>query len=155
MRFTDEVAWGAADFVFAGTLIFGTGLAYVLAARKGSGIAYRVALGMALLAMFLLVWMNLAVGIIGSEGNPANLMYAGVLLVGIAGALIARFKPRGMARAMSAAALAQALIAAVALIAKWGQPLSGPLETLLLNGIFFAMFAGSAWLFRRAARVPV
>jgi hypothetical protein len=39
--------------------------------------------------MFL-VWMNLAVGIIGSEDNPANLMFGGVLALGILGAFIAR-----------------------------------------------------------------
>jgi hypothetical protein len=29
---------------------------------------------------------------------------------------------------------------------------SGPAELVLLNGFFIACFAGSAWLFRRAAR---
>ena len=28
------------------------------------------------------IWMNLAVGIIGNEENPANLVYSGVLAVG-------------------------------------------------------------------------
>ncbi len=51
--------------------------------------AYRFAVGVALAAAFLLVWMNLAVGLIGSEDNPANLMYFGVLAVGFIGAIIA------------------------------------------------------------------
>lgn len=34
MQFTDEVAWTLSDFVIAGTLLFGTGLTYVLVARK-------------------------------------------------------------------------------------------------------------------------
>ena len=34
--------------------------------------AYRAAVGVAIAAAFILVWMNLAVGIIGSEDNPAN-----------------------------------------------------------------------------------
>ena len=55
----------------------------------------------------MLVWINLAVGIIGSEDNPANLMYGGVLAVGVAGAVAARFRPGGMARALAATALAQ------------------------------------------------
>jgi hypothetical protein len=53
--------------------------------------AYRAAVGVAIAAAFILVWMNLAVGIIGSEDNPANLMYGGVLAIGIIGAVIARF----------------------------------------------------------------
>jgi hypothetical protein len=48
-------AWNLADFVFAGALIFGTGLTYVLVARKAGNIAYRAAVGVALAAAFLLV----------------------------------------------------------------------------------------------------
>jgi hypothetical protein len=51
----------------------------------------------------------LASGIIGQDGDPANMMYFGVLAVGITGAVIARFRPAGMARALIAMALAQAL----------------------------------------------
>jgi len=60
---------------------------------------YRFAVGIALAAAFILVWLSLGVGIIGRDGDPANVMYFGVLAVGIIGALIARFRPRGMARA--------------------------------------------------------
>ena len=34
MQFTDEVAWDLADFVVAGILLFGAGLAYELIATK-------------------------------------------------------------------------------------------------------------------------
>lgn len=64
MQFTDEVAWGPADFVVVGALLLGTGFMYELAARKASGIAYRAAAGVALVASLLLIWINLAVGII-------------------------------------------------------------------------------------------
>jgi peptidoglycan/LPS O-acetylase OafA/YrhL len=113
---------------------------------------YRSAIGVALAAAFILVWLSLGVGIIGKDGDPANLMYFGVLAVGIIGAIIARLQPHGMARALFATALAQALVAAIALIAGLGLPWSGPAEILVLNGFFIALFAGSAWLFRRAAR---
>src|SRR3712207_2936337 len=76
-----EAAWTLSDFVFAGALIFGTGLGYALVARKAGNIAYRFAVGVAFAAAFLLAWMNLAVGLIGSEDNLANLMYVGVLAV--------------------------------------------------------------------------
>lgn len=113
--------------------------------------AYRSAAGMALVAAILLIWLSLGVGIIGKDGDPANMMYFGVIAVGIVGALVARFQPRGMARALAAAALAQALVAVIAVAAGLGLPWSGPAEILILNAFFVAMFGGSAWLFRRAA----
>lgn len=153
MQVTDEVAWGVFDFVFAGALVGGTGLMYEFVARRAGNIAYRAAVAVALAAAFMLVWLVGAVGVIGEDGDPADLMYGGVLAVGIVGAAVARLRPEGMARALLAMALAQALVAAIALIAgKHQAPISSALEILGLNGLFVALFAGSAWLFRRAAR---
>ncbi len=152
MQVTDQVVWDVADFAFFGALLVGAGVTYELAARMTGNTAYRAAAGVALAAAFLLVWVNGAVGIIGSEDNDANLMYGGVLAVGIIGAIIARFQPDGMARALFATALAQALVAVIALLAGLGSPWSGPGEILILNGFFVALFVGSAWLFRKAAR---
>jgi hypothetical protein len=153
MQFTDEVAWGVFDFAVAGALLGGTGLMYALAARKKGNIVYRSAVGVALAAALFLVWLVLAVGVIGDTGDPADLMYVGVLAVGIIGAVIARFRPHGMARALLATALAQALVAVIALIAgKHQAPISSVSEILGLNGFFVALFIGSAWLFRHAAR---
>jgi hypothetical protein len=116
--------------------------------------AYRAAVGVALAAAFILVWLSLGVGIIGADGDPANMMYFGVLAVGIIGAIVARFRPHGMARALFATALAQALVAVIALIIGLGSPWSPPgvLGTLILNGFFAALFVGSALLFRYAGR---
>jgi len=160
MQFTDEVAWSLADFVVAGALLLGAGFTYELVARKGGHIAYRAAVGLALAAALLLVWMNLAVGIIGSEDDPANLMYLGVLAVGLIGAVIARLEQRGMARALFATALAQALVPVIALIiwkpsitsdaSGWGS--AGVLGVFGLNAFFVMLFVGSALLFRRAVR---
>ena len=144
-------AWSLADFVVAGALIFGTGLTYALVARKAGNMAYRAAVGVALAAL-LLVWINLAVGVIGTEDELANLMYVGVLFVGIVGAIVARFRPDGMARALLAAALAQALVAVIALIAGLGHPASPPLEILGVSGFFVTLFVGSALLIRYAGR---
>ena len=147
MQFTDEVDWNLADFVVAGALLFSAGLAYELVGRKAGNIAYRTAVGVAVGTALVLVWSNLAVGTIGSEDHPANLMYLGVIAVGIVGALVARLRPQGMARAMLATALALAVVAVIALVTGLGRPL----EVVLLNAFFAALFAGSAWLFRRAA----
>lgn len=152
MQFTDGVNWDVADFVIAGALLVGVGVPYELAVRKTGDTAYRAAVGVALAAAFLLVWVNGAVGIIGSEDNDANLVYYGVLAVGLIGAFVARFRPGGMARALAVTALAQASVAVVALVAGLVSPGSGPLEIAALNGFFVSLFVGSAWLFRRAAR---
>jgi len=150
MQITDQVVWDVADFAMFGALLLGASVTYELAVRMTGNTAYRSAVGVVLAAAFILVWLSLGVGIIGADGDPANLMYFGVLAVGIIGAVIARFQPRGMARALLATALAQALVAAIALIAGLGYRWSGPLEILALNGFFVALFVGSAWLFRRA-----
>jgi hypothetical protein len=114
--------------------------------------AYRAATGLALAAALMLIWLSLGVGIIGRDGDPANAMYFGVIAVGLIGAIIARFRPQGMVWALLAMALVQALVTAIALIARLGLPYSGPAEILGLNGFFIALFAASAWLLRRAAR---
>lgn len=146
--------WDLFDFAFMGTLLFGTGLAYELVARKAGTIAYRTAVGVALAAAFLLVWVNAAVGIIGDD-NPANLMYFGVLAVGLISTAIARLEPRGMARALFTTALAQALVPVIALII-WNPQVTswapGVLAVFGLNAFFVMLFVGSALLFRRAAR---
>ena len=59
-----------------------------------------------MLGAFLLTWMNLAVGIIGNEENPANLMFFAIPVVGMVGALTVRFESRGMAHALVATAIA-------------------------------------------------
>jgi hypothetical protein len=150
MQFTDEVVWDLTDFVVAGVLLFGAGLTYELVARKGGTVAYRAAVGVAVAAALLLVWMNLAVGLIGSEDNPANLMYSGVLAVGLIGAYIARLQPREMARALFATALAQVLVPVIAMMI-WRPPLtSGLLGVFVLNTFFVALWVVSALLFRHA-----
>ena len=153
MQFTDEVVWDLADFAVFGVMLFGAGLTYELIARKAANIAYRVAVGLALATAFMLVWLIGAVGLIGAEGDLFDLMYFGVLAVGIIGALIAHFQPHGMARALFATALAQMLVAVIALAAgKHQSSVSSVSEILILNGFFVALFVGSALLFRYAAR---
>jgi hypothetical protein len=153
MQFTDDVDWDETDFIVMGALLFGACGAFELAARMTGNTAYRAAVGVAVVGAFLLIWINLAVGIIGSEDNPANLMYFGLLALGLAGAVIARFRPAGMARALAAMALAQVLIAVITLAAGLGSDgANWPRVILVLNGFFAALWLASAGLFRKAAR---
>ena len=153
MQFTDEVNWDETDFAVFGTMLAVACGTCEIAARTTGNTAYRDAVFVAAAAAFILVWMNLAVGIIGTEDNPANLMYGGVLAIGIIGAIIARFQPHGMARALVATALAQALVGVIALIAGLGSTApSFPEAIVFLTGFFAALWLISAWLFRKATR---
>ncbi len=152
MQLSDEVHWTAGDFALAGLLLFGGLGAYELAARRTGSAAYKAGVGLALSGAVLLVWANGAVGVIGSEDNPANLMYGGVLVVGVLGAVAARFEPRGLARALAATAGAQVAVAVIAQVS--GLVGASLLDTWALTGLFVALWLGAAWLFRRAARPP-
>lgn len=155
MQLTDGVKWSGADFIVWGMMLFAACGTWELAARATGSFLYRTAVGVAVLAAFLLVWINLAVGIIGTEHDPANLMFAGVLVIAIGGASSARFRPGGMARAFVAAALAQAMAGLIALVWRLGS--DGPIwprDVLALTGFFTLMWLLSAWLFRKAAREP-
>lgn len=156
MQFTAEVNWTLFDFVVAGALLFGAGLTFILLARLGNNRPYRLAVGVAVAAGLLLVWANLAVGLVGNEHNPVNLLFGSVLVVALGGALVARFRPLGMSRAMFAAALTYAAVTALALFV-WppatanAEPSVNFPNVLVANGVFAALWAVAGWLFRRAS----
>lgn len=148
-------AWGLLDFVLAAVMLGGVGALIELVVHRRGGLAFRTAVGLTLAAVLALVWMVAALGVTGRTGDPADAMYAGVLAVGVVGAVMTRLRPEGMARTLVAMAIAQALVTAVALLAGRHQEAVTSLgELLALNGIFIALFLGSAWLFHQAARRP-
>jgi hypothetical protein len=142
MQFDTGVNWSASDFLFAGAVMAGAGLLYELAALRTS-LTYRMGVAAALLAAFLLIWVNAAVGFIGSEDNPQNGMYAAVLATALLGAVVARFRARGMAVAMAAAAAGQVLVPAIAL--------SADFKVWIATVVFAGIWLIAAGLFRRAA----
>lgn len=161
MQLSAEVVWTFSDFVIAGSMLFGTGFTYLLVTRVlvpqlGDNLIYRVAVGFALFIGLFLIWSNLAVGIIGSENNAINLLYFGVIFVGIIGGFMARFRPLGMARTMFAMAIAQALIAVTALVTGMAQvPGSSVVEIVAINSFFIMLFVVAALLFRYARQEQV
>ena len=64
MQFTREVNWDLADFLAAAVLLAGTGLAYVFLAPMVRTPRRRTLLGAGLGLALLLVWAELAVGIV-------------------------------------------------------------------------------------------
>ena len=151
-HFVEGWNWGVGGFVLLGTLVFGLGLTYQLVTRNVDAIAYRAAVGIALVAALPLFWMNWVQA--ADDVNPAALLYFWVLLVGIIGAALARFQPIAMSRALFATALAQALVLAIAVIRNlqtipWAAAVWRGFGG---NTLFLILFVGSALLFRRAAR---
>lgn len=144
MQFTREVDWSGGDFLLLGVLFALVGGGVELAVRRSSKRSYRAGAVVAILAGLLTIWVNLAVGMIGSEDNSYNLLFAGVLVLALLGSALASFRARGMARAMAVAAAVQFIAAAIGL------------STDVRGGILSALFALpwllSAGLFRIAAR---
>lgn len=143
----EGISWGPMDFAIIGVLVLGSGLLYEYASTHAGTFAHRAAVGIAVAAGLFLIWINLAVGMIGDEGNPANLMYLFVLFVALVGAAIARFEPREASVAMFATAATHVAVALIALIAGLGP-------TLPADAFFIAAWVASAVLFRQAGLKP-
>lgn len=153
MMFTNEITWSLVDFIVAWLLFFGAGFSYRLIARKSINLTYKAATSIAVGTTLLLIWINLAVGFIGNENNPANLMYAVVIAVGLISALLVRFHPLRMARALFNTALAQAIVVMIVFITDLHYSTdSSVLEILVFNGVFIALWIGSGLLFWYASR---
>lgn len=152
MQFTDEVNWGVGDFIIMGALLFGTGVLFVLVMRLSSNIVYKTALGLAVGATFFMVYVNLAVGLIGGGPHAGNLMYAGVILVLIVGIYLSRFTAAGMERAMYLTAGTFAVLTAIAFLTKmYEYPGSSVMEIVGVNVFFATPFVVSGLLFRYVA----
>ena len=139
-----DFPWTASDFIVMGVMFAVSGGTIELAVRSSTDWAHRLGSLVAILTGFLTVWVNLAVGMIGSEDNPYNLWFGGVLAIAIAGSLLARGSASALAGTMALAAAAQA-----------GASIFG-LAADMRGGIFSLAFAGlwllSAALFRMASR---
>ena len=152
MRFTNDVDWSAGDFIFAGALFTIVGGAFELAVKASGNWYYRAGAAVALLATFLVIWANLAVGIVGSESNPANLLFFGALLVGIVGACVVRFRASGMAGVTAATAISLGAAFAIALTQPTDEPFVSHWVELAGTTIFAGLFLASAALFRKAGQ---
>lgn len=150
MQFTDEVNWTLSDFAFAGGVLVSAGIIYEFAARAGN-LAYQAAVVVALGASVLTLWATGAVGIIGSEANPANLLYVAVVGLVIIAALAARGQAARMIWITSAAAVATVLVPIIG-YAGVSNPRDDVLapEVFAATGVLAIGWALSAILFRRS-----
>jgi hypothetical protein len=147
----EGVNWSAADFVVMGVMLGTIGGLLELAVRMSPNRYYRAGAGLALLGTFLLVWANLAVGIVGSENNPNNQLFFVALLMGIAGIIGAKARAEGMVRAMQTTAASIVLAFVFAQLDVRDESIVKPLVEAVGTSIFVALFLASAWMFRKAA----
>jgi hypothetical protein len=151
MQFTHEVNWSPMDFALAGILLFSAGLAFLLVLRSGKGIIQKAAVASWIGINFLMIWANLAVGLIGSGPNIANILYIVVIAVAIAGAYITKFRPGGMLITTLFTVSVHFIIVAFALITGMHHlPGITIFEILAVNGFFVMLWLISGLLFQVA-----
>lgn len=144
MQFPDTgVNWTPSDFVFAAVVFGLVGGLFEVAARASRNIAYRAAVVVAVACGFLQLWITLAVGIIGSENNPANWTYIAVVLTALCVAAVAAGSARMLARAMVVMAVLQVFFFALHMI-------DGHF-TAVIDLFFAALWVLASRLFARAA----
>lgn len=139
-----DIPWTTFDFVAWGVMLLVAAGACEIGLRLSGSLAYRAGVVVAAGTSFLIVWSNLAVGIIGDENNPLNQIFFGVIAIAVIGAFLARFRPKGMALAMLVTAVAQFATAFVALAYEH--------IVFAIVGVFSMGWLLAAWLFREAAR---
>jgi hypothetical protein len=137
--------WKPRGFVIVYLLFFAAGMAYAVIARRMGAWSYKAAVGMALVAAFALGWSNMVQ--VADSGHPENLVYYGVLAVGMVGALLARLQARGLALTLFAMAAALALIA---LMLPSGTPPDMARRMAVGHGVYVVLFLASGLLFRHA-----
>lgn len=66
MQFTNEVNWSLFDFAIAGFLLLSLGFLVELVLRKINKLKYQILISTIILIIFLIIWVELAVGIFGT-----------------------------------------------------------------------------------------
>jgi hypothetical protein len=145
-RVVDGWNWSAGGFVRLYFLLLGTGLVYSVIARKMGLWSYKAGVGLALVTGFALGWSNMVH--VADSGNPANLVYYSVLVVGVVGALLARLESRGLAYTLFAMA---ATLALIAVMLPSGAPPYMARNMAIGHGVSVALFTASGLLFRHAS----
>jgi Kef-type K+ transport system membrane component KefB len=67
MQLSNEVNWTSSDFAIMTVLLTSTGLLFEIVMRNVKTTKKRVILGFTIIFIFLLVWVELAVGIFGTK----------------------------------------------------------------------------------------
>jgi hypothetical protein len=144
--------WSPVDFVIMGALLAATAGAVEVGMRASRHWAYRLAAVGSIGGAFLMTWADMAVGLLGPEGGWANRLLLLVPLIGVVGAIVARFKARGMALVMLVVLTAQLAVGAFALTEPpTTKGFGWPWHILAVTAFFGGGWLLAAGLFRKAA----
>lgn len=145
MKFTHDVDWTGSDFLFAAILLGLLGGGIELAFRIGRSGKQAAAIALFTLLSFLTLWSNMAVGIIGDEGEAVNAGFTLAVLAAVFLALIVKFRAVLMQSVCLALAILQPALGFVAISTMPGHNV----EWGILS-IFAALYAIAALLFNQA-----
>lgn len=140
--------WTAADYLLAAALLGMTGAVIELGLWTTDNRSYRAGTIVAAATGLALLWVNGAVGILATEGDPRNLLFVGVVLFAATGAGMGRGQANAMARTMRRTAIVQAAASVIG----WVDGARFPDLAILGTLIFCTLWCISAALFARAAR---
>lgn len=153
MQFSDEVDWTPFDFMVMGAMMLAVLIPWELALRTSRDLAHLAGCALTLGGCFVLLWLTLAVGVIGSEDNAANLMFFAVIGAAVLGAVVSAVRAEGMARTLFAMAVLQVGIGAIALGAQLGtEGERWPVDVIGVTGFFTLLWLVAGVLFRSSAR---
>lgn len=153
MQVTTDVQWTGSDFaVFSGLLLLiGGGCEWAF--RRVGSWEGRAGWALTLLTAALLVLVNGAVGLIGSERADANGLFGIVLAVLAVGLVITKARLGRLAPVLAATGITQVAVAALILLGSFISPDAWNLRDALFAGPGFAgLWFLAAVLFRRAAQ---
>lgn len=141
--------WSVFDFIVVGGLVFTAVMGYMLLRSWSNSPTHSLAAMLAVVTTFLVIWVNLAVGLIGAGPHWGNWIYAIIPFVIVGGVLVGGRNVRGMTISMYAAAISFLVIGLIALIAGLQHlPESSVREILGINGMFAVLYLVSALLFQ-------
>ena len=142
MQFTRDVDWTGSDFIFAAILLGLLGGGIELAFRVGRSGKQAAAIALFTLLSFLTLWSNMAVGIIGNEGEAVNAGFTLAIVASVAIALMVKFRTALMRSVCLALAFLQPALGFTATSTMPGHGV----EWVIL-GNFAALWAIAALLF--------
>lgn len=145
-QFVADWHWGVGGFAFAYAVFFSTGMVIALVARNMNVWSYKAGVGIAVVGGFTLAWGTWVQA--ASLENPSNFWYDSVLVVGVIGAVLARFRAPGLAWTLFTMT---AVLAVISLILPSGAPPDMARRMAIGHGVYVVLFAASGLLFRHAS----
>jgi len=145
--------WGPSGFLLMGTLLFVTFLMIELISKHSPNMFYKAAVALTTLTTLGIIYVNLAVGIIG-DGNNTSACYFLVVPVGFIGLAVSRLKAKGLSITAFCMAAVVLMVPTIALLLNDPYILEapGPLKVFILSTCIAASYVIAGVLFRNASR---